>query len=58
MAVAIERYLRANPNMKPYLIEHAVGLGRGTVYDILARRKQKVYLDTWHRIKAFIDNDS
>ncbi len=58
MAVAIERYLKVNPRMKPYLLEHAAGVGRGTIYDILARRKKIVYLDTWNKIKTFIENSS
>jgi len=58
MAAAIETYLKANPTMKPYLLEHAAGVGRNTVYDILARRKNFVYLDTWNKIKTFIENNS
>jgi len=57
MARELERFI-ARTGMKPYLIEQAAGVARGTVYDILARRKQKVYLDTWHKIKALIESNS
>lgn len=58
MVEALERFMQDNPAMRPYLIEQAAGVARGTVYDILARRKQKVYLDTWHKIKAVIESNS
>ena len=58
MAVAIEDFLKANPRMRPYLLEHAAGVGRNTVYDILARRKNYVYLDTWNKIKLFMESNS
>ena len=47
MTIAIRRYMKANPNMSAKQIEDAAGVGRGTVYDIIARRKKRVYLDTW-----------
>lgn len=56
MAKAIEAYLKENSSMRPYLIEQAAGVGRGIVYDILARRKVRVYLDTWLKIKKVLDN--
>jgi transposase len=56
MRIAINRFMQANPNMSAKQIEDAAGVGRGTVYDIIARRKKRVYLDTWHKIKKVLDN--